>query len=168
MATLVVETGAGLTNSNSYSTQDTADTYHEMRLHNTDWTGASDDDKEAALMWATRLLDDQMDWDGDKASTTQALRWPRTSVVDPDDDDVSSTAIPSFLSEATAEYARLLIASDREDDSDTFGFKELRAGSLKMVIDKYDRMPALPLSVWTMVKSYGIRASGQLRTLVRK
>ena len=92
MATLVVETGAGLTTSNSYATQDTADTYHEMRLHVTDWTGASDDDKGAALMWSTRLLDEFIDWNGSIVVDGQALRWPREGVITPDGDDVDIIA----------------------------------------------------------------------------
>ena len=51
MVTLVKETGAGLTNSNSYANLSDGNTYHEMRLHVDDWTNASDSDREKALMW---------------------------------------------------------------------------------------------------------------------
>ena len=46
MVTLVKETGAGLSTSNSYANTTDGDTYHAMRLHVDDWTGASTADKE--------------------------------------------------------------------------------------------------------------------------
>ena len=165
---LIVETGASLTTSNTYCTLAQANTYHSSRLHVSDWTDAYNDTRNRALVQATRMLDNLVEWDGYKTDSDQALRWPRTGVIDPDDDAVDSDAIPTFLREATAEFARLLIASDREADSGTAGFKELEAGSLRMVIDKYDKIPTIPLSVWTMVMHYGIRTTGKTRVLVRR
>jgi len=153
--TLVVETGAGLATANSYATLVEAETYHEMRLHITEWTAASDADKTIALMWATRLLDDMVMWVGTKGDEDQALRWPRDGVVDPDGDEVADDEIPKFLREATCEFARLLIETDREADPDTKGFKEIRAGSLKLVVDKHDQAASMPTSVWSMIMSYG-------------
>jgi hypothetical protein len=153
--TLVVETGAGVATANSYATLVEAETYHEMRLHVENWTTATDPNKEIALMWATRQLDDMIMWVGTRVSETQALRWPREGVVDPDGNEVADDAIPKFLREATCEFARLLIESDREADSDTQGFKEIRAGSLKLVVDKHDRAETMPSAVWSMLMSYG-------------
>ncbi len=165
--TIVVEDGTSKTDANSYASLAAADTYHEERLHVSDWTGATDDDKNRGLVQATRMLDELVDWNGTRVDEDQALRWPREGVYTPDGDEVDNDAIPTFLSNATAEYARLLIASDRGADSATLGFKELRAGSLKMIVDKYDRAPVLPTSVWTMVMPYGNKATSQARVLER-
>ena len=43
--TLVVEDGTGKTTANTYISLDDADTYHENRLHVSDWTGATETEK---------------------------------------------------------------------------------------------------------------------------
>ena len=167
MATLVLETGAGLTNSNSYCDLAGGNTYHDNRLHVTDWTNASDADKETALVWATNLLDDMIAWNGTIANDDQALRWPRDGIIDLDGNTVDDDIIPDFLRESTAEFSRLLIASDRFADSDTAGFKELKVGPIELVMDKYSASPKLPVSVWYMLKSYGSLNNGSNRELMR-
>ena len=167
MATMVVETGGGLSNANSYSSIVDADTYHETRLHNTTWTSmSSDTQKEMSLMWATRILDEEMNWYGSKYSEGQALRWPRSGVVDPDGYSIGSEEIPSFLINATAELAMHLVDSDRSEDPGTIGFSEIQAGSIKLKIDKRWQSGVLPKSVWSMVRWYGTKA-GKKRILTR-
>ena len=167
MADIVVETGAGLTTSNAYISLDDADVYHEMRLHVTDWTSAGDDTKEAALMWASGLLDTLVDWAGLKVSTTQAMRWPRSAVYDLDGDALDSDDIPKFLEDATAEYARLLIADDVTAVNDLAGFKMLQVDVIKIEVDKYDRTGSIPPLVWDMIKNYGSKLAKQSRILER-
>jgi len=167
MADMVVETGAGLTTSNAYISLDDADTYHEMRLHVSDWTGSDDDTKEAAIMWASSLLDKLIDWNGIKISTTQAMRWPRSAIYDLDGDSIDSDSIPKFLKEATAEYARLLIAGDITAVNDLAGFKMLQVDVIKIEVDKYDRTSNVPGLVWDMIKNYGAKLSQQSRILER-
>ena len=76
MALVLDATAAGAT-SNTYITLADAELYYETRLHVSDWDNANDADKGAALVWATRLLDEWMDWDGSNYDDDQALRWPR-------------------------------------------------------------------------------------------
>ena len=136
MPTVVVETGAGLTTANSYCTVAEADTYHTTHLYPRVWDEATSDQKARAVIWATRLLDEQCRWRGERASTAQALRWPRTGVATSDDDDwVSSTTIPSWLKNATAELARALleknrptIAEDQQETSRSVGGKSVSQG----------------------------------------
>jgi len=167
MADMIVETGSGLANANSYVTLDDADLYHEMRLHVATWTAASDDTKEAALMWATRLLDNLIDWSGYKTSETQALRWPRSFTYDLDGYLIESSIIPDFLKSATAEYARNLIDEDPTGDNDLAGFKKLKIDVLEIEVDKWSETGSIPLSVWNMVKQYGQKFTNQSRVLER-
>lgn len=71
-------------------------------------------DKEAALIWATRVLDSQMDWFGSKLkqTTIQTLRWPRAGVVDHDGYNVDQDTIPAILECVTAEMAKELLDRD--------------------------------------------------------
>ncbi len=168
MAELTLETGTGLTNSNAYCDADFAEEYHEdERLHVSDWTGADDDDKDKALIWATNILDTRINWSGYKKSTTQALRWPRYSVLDLDGHTLSSSEIPVWLKQATAELARYLIASDRYAESDTRGIKKMKVGSLAMEMDKYDRASVMPQAVLDLCAPYGTLAFKKARKLTR-
>lgn len=167
MADMVVETGAGLSTANSYVSVDDADIYHEKRLHITDWSSSTGSTKEAALMWATSLLDRMVDWDGTKYTSTQALRWPRSGIYDVDGYSIDSDTIPQFLKDATAEYARLLIATDLTAVNDLAGFSEIKVDVIQLKIDKWDRTKTLPDPVWNMVKNYGKRMSTQQRATER-
>lgn len=156
MPTIVATAGA--TNANSYCTVAEADAYHETIVGATTWTEAEDDTKIAALIQATRVLDEQYDWVGQKANSTQALRWPRADVTDRDGWDVDSATIPTFLKNATAEMARALIKGDRfatRDDAKG-GIKSVTAGSVSVTFDSLDRIELLPESVSTMLNYYSI------------
>lgn len=164
---IVLDATVGGVNSNTYSTLVQAETYMESRLHKATWSAASDEDKNIALLWATRELDQRISWAGYIVVDTQALSWPRDGVLDPNYVDVTSTAIPQFLVDATAEYAMRLISDDRLDDDDTKGFKSIHVSSIQLVIDKYDRIAAIPPSVWSMLSFYGQLQTGIPRSTIR-
>jgi hypothetical protein len=168
MAEMIVETGGASTTANSYSSVDDADLYHEKHLHVSTWTSASDDDKEIALIWATRLIDELVNWSGYTVTSTQNLMWPRNLVYDRNGNAISTTTLPTWLIEATAEFARYLIGEDRttETNRDTIGFKKMKVGDLALEIDAYKTKPVLPPSVWSMIKFY-CAPIGHKKTLVR-
>lgn len=167
MPIIVVEDGTGLTNSNAYVSVDNADIYHEMRLHNTTWTGAIDTDKEIAIMWATKLLDTLVTWDGWKYTEAQALEWPRDGISDRAGYEIDVDEIPQFLEDATAEYAMHLIASDLTAEDGTKGFKRLRAGPLELEVNRWDRKGTIPKSVWNIIRFCSVKAATKSRYLVR-
>lgn len=154
MPTLVATAGA--VNANSYCTLAEGNTYHESHLYASTWTDGEDDNKIIALVWATRLLDEQYDWVGEKISSTQALRWPRSGVIDRDGWEVDFDTIPQFLKNATAELARQLMTSDRfgTRDSAQAGIKSVKAGSVAVEFDSLDRIEVFPEAVDTMVSFY--------------
>ena len=105
----------GAANANSYITVAEADAYFETHLYGEEWIAMDDEDKEKALYMAARLLD-QYDWKGLKANnSTQALRWPRSLVLDREGwFYLDSATIPVFLKQATAELARYMTFGDRD------------------------------------------------------
>lgn len=157
MVTLVKETGAGLTTSNSYANVSDGDTYHDTRLHVDDWTNASTADKEKALMWATQLLDDMVDWNGRKTDDDQALDWPRYQIYDEDGYYIPHNTIPSEIVNATCELARNLLSEDITDSPDTLGFSYLRAGDVAINVDKKDRDSVFIISdlIRAMLRQFG-------------
>lgn len=158
MAVTLVAT-VGASNSNSYCTLSEAETYHDTRLHNSDWNNASAPDKTIALIWSTRLLDEWFDWQGTKVGlqSEQALRWPRYGAYYRDGEAISSDIIPQFLKDAASELAKDLIAGDPTADSDTKGFSEMRVDVLMLKIDKADRDSTTVISdaVKSMLEPFG-------------
>ncbi|MCP4149814.1 MAG: hypothetical protein GY757_18865 [bacterium] len=159
--TLIATVGAS--NANTYITLADAETYFESRLHKTDWDAATDANKDMALVWATRLLDDMVAWFGRKATDDQSLRWPQYSQVDRDGYPIDPGIVPDFLANAAAEFAGYLIGTDRTLESDTKGFRRLAiAGAISLEVDTIDQPRPLPDSVWQMVKWYGVKAGSSV------
>jgi len=159
MAVPVLVATAGASNANSYATVAEADLYHAAHLYATTWENADTDQKTVALIWATRVLDEQVDWLGAKATEAQALRWPRTDVEDKDGYTLSTSTVPVFLVNATAELARHFLTKDRfqvRDDA-AAGLKKVQAGPVVVEFESMDRIGLLPESVLSMIDwfSYG-------------
>lgn len=168
MATPTLVETAGSATANTYASLIEAGEYFDTQLYRSDFVDPVDDDiRNRALLMATRILDEQMDWYGFKNDDQQALRWPRQGVVDRDGYDVDSLTIPQEVKNATAELAGNLIAENRTAENDTKGFKEMQAGTLRLVIDKNDRKKVLPESVVEMLTTLGRMRSKKSNKLVR-
>lgn len=172
--TIVVETGDGLPNSNSYVTLAEANTYNENHYYGSAWAALSDERKKQAMIFATRLLDEQVEWNGTPRKSTdrsiddyQALRWPRSSVNDIDGYAVDFKTIPEWLKNSTSELARILSGSDRTAEPATAGFSKLQVGSVSVDVDKNDQLPTMPKSVVQMVTAYGRIKFGNTVKLLR-
>lgn len=101
----VPENGAGLSNSNSYSTVAQADSYFADR-GNADWAALTTTAKEQALIKATDFLEAtyRSAWKGYRVSGTQALSWPRVDVV-ADGFPIPANIVPLPVTYACAELA---------------------------------------------------------------
>lgn len=157
MALTLIDTPK-LATSNAYCDETDGDTYHEKipSTYTGTWTSATTAIKEAALVWATTLLDDLFEWKGypTDRGTPQALRWPRTGVVNRDGITVNADTIPAFLREACAEWARHLIDANLTAQKDGEGLVEGQIGGLAAIFDKNDPRPTIPDSVIAKVKWY--------------
>jgi len=124
-ADLIVETGTGVTNANSYATRAEATAYHTLR-DNTDWLDVSSDQHATtlSLIRATDYLDRRWNYVGLQFSSTQGLRWPRLYAFDAEGNDVSET-LPLVIKVAVMEYALRIVADagrlmpDPEVDDDS-------------------------------------------------
>ena len=163
---LVLDATPGSSTANSYATRAQGDTYHEAHIYATAWTGATAATKDAALVWATRILDEQVLWYGSKRVLLGALRWPRSGVEDRDGINLDFDTIPQFLINATAELARSLIDSDRTAEPQR-GMGRLKVDVIEIEYDRSDRAPVLPPAVIALVDFYGeVRSPGTAK-LVR-
>jgi hypothetical protein len=106
--TLVLDATVGGANSNSYITVARANEISEYDILTTvDWFVADVDDKIRALVSATRQLD-TLPWVGERATTTQALAWPRVNAVI-NGRTVATTEIPIEVEQATYDLALALL-----------------------------------------------------------
>lgn len=124
----------GAANANSFTTREFANSYHEGRLHTATWTTATDADKDVALVMATTILSTRVRWKGAPTTSTQALPFPRTGLVNRNGVPVPDNVVPVELQQATAELARLLLATDRtaENEIAASGLKSLKAGPVSL------------------------------------
>ena len=102
MATL--NATAGATDANSYATRAEAVAIFEDRPGTRAWATATDARRDAALIEATAELEQRFTWRGEKASSSQALAFPRTGLA-----DVAADIIPTELLRATALYADFIL-----------------------------------------------------------
>jgi hypothetical protein len=107
--TVTVTATAGASNANSYITVATGDDLANVYLGTLAWSSASTDNKGRAVIMATRYLD-ELEYVGSRASTTQALAWPRTD-AECDEQSYSSTVIPQPIKQACFDLAEALLSS---------------------------------------------------------
>jgi hypothetical protein len=169
--TLVVEDGTGLANANSYATLAEGNDYNGMHLYGDGWFKAPPATRTKALVTATRVIDVQVQFDGYRASTTQALAWPRIYAPYRELEQPylyaagiiqgmiafgatgvygvfwPSDAVPIPVKAATCELARVLIeGGDRTKDDPTKGISSLSLGSgaFAVTFNPEDRRAVLP------------------------
>lgn len=137
-----LDTTAGGTNANSYVSLEEANTYFDDRPNSSRWTAATDNQKKQALLFATKLIDATVRFTGSKVSSTQALEWPRTGMLDRNGNSLSSSVIPTLLKNIVCEIALTTLASDRmaELDASVQGLTSLRAGPVTLSFK--DTIPA--------------------------
>ena len=118
---------------NSYVTLAEANSYFETVPSSTNWDNKSDDNKNRALIAATRWIDTLVYY-GDRCDNGQSLKFPRNNYK-VDDVELACTAIPNDIKYAQYELARAL-ANDTSAITGTTGkdgnFEEVALGDLRV------------------------------------
>jgi hypothetical protein len=122
---------------NCYVTLAAANAYFETVPDSSTWVSKTDDQKNRALISATRWID-ALSFYGDRCSETQALKWPRDNYT-VDGIDLACTLIPDGIKTATYELARAF-ANDTTAITGTTGttgiYDEVALGELKVKYNK--------------------------------
>lgn len=167
--TLVLENGTGLTQANTYASLEYARQYFiGRRLHSSAWTVASDETRMAALMQATRLLDQEFIWSGKPLVAEQALGWPRTGATDKY--NVARTGVPREIRDATCELAFYLLAEERMLPAQGVGIKYLKVDTIEMEFAKDEAPQTFPAYIARGLNGLGdpVRGRGTIRTVTLK
>ena len=129
----VIDATLGGASANSYVTLADADAYFETVPDSTDWVSKSTDQKNRALISATRWID-VLSFYGKRCSETQALKWPREDYK-VDGIELACTLIPFGIEVATYELARAL-ANDTDAITGSTGttgiYDQVELGELKV------------------------------------
>lgn len=133
---------------NSYIDADGADAYFEDRLYADEWTDASGDDKDKALLMARRVLDRQS-YFGARTSDDQLLAWPRTDIT-----DVNTATVPQAIIDAQCELALAFLREDLTADDGTRGVRRLQAGSVAIEFDGRAPGKSLPEAVSALLAGF--------------
>ena len=168
--TLIKEDGTGKVDANAYANAADGDAYHEGHLYATAWTGASEGQKETALVMATRLIDAEYQFGGVKANDGQALQWPREECRDPDGAGfLTSDVVPRAVVDATCELARELLIADRTAAPAGEGLKYQNVGTTQTGYDKADQRPVISRVAQAMLAKFGalIKSRSGMVRLVR-
>ena len=132
-----IDATVGGASANSYVTLATANTYFETVPNSSTWTDKTDDQKNRALISATRWID-ALNFYGDRCDETQALKWPRDNYT-VDGIDLACTLIPEGIKTATYELARAL-ANDTDAITGNTGttgiYDQVELGELKVKYNK--------------------------------
>ena len=156
---------------NSYVTVAEASVLLEGRLHTEPWFACATTDqltltatREAALIWATRILEEQVLWFGVPRTLTQALAWPMSGQVDLLQRVVPQTIVPDVIKRATA-YLALALLRDQSEEPDRIQSSHIRRRRLGATeVDYWQRtaadqqpmvMRGLPAEIRQMLRPYG-------------
>src|SRR6266852_2427136 len=124
---LIKEDGTAKVDANSYADATDGDAYYDGHLYASAWTAATTANKEKALVFATRLIDSQVQFNGYRVNDRQGLQWPRWKCPDPDGGlalipirllprgmgYVDFNIVPKPVINATCDMARELLITDR-------------------------------------------------------
>lgn len=161
---------------NCYCTVAYADDYHDARLFNENWTGATTGDKEKALLWATTTLG-TLSWRGARTEGDQNLTHPRLGLSwwEYSEDgnayethdvsgfgystyvEVPSDTVALEVQDATAELALYMLEKDITAPDASSGYSEISVDTIKLKINPKDRLswfnPSVQNLVWRFLKN---------------
>jgi hypothetical protein len=129
-------------NTNSYVEIADADTYFETRIDSAEWTSATDEIKEQALVTASQLVDNHA-WIGSAVSSSQALAWPRKNAIYNDDRlglqvTIAENEVPSRVKTAVYEQALHLVNNEDLLAGTTQTFESISVGSISLTDSNSD------------------------------
>ena len=101
---------------NAYADVADADAYNGDHPFGEAWEAFTPAQKAARLILATRLLDENFEWEGVASQLKQPLSWPRLGLLTRQLAVLRSETIPELIRDATCEFARVLAEDTTADN----------------------------------------------------
>jgi hypothetical protein len=121
--------------------------------------------QEAALIWATLILDRTYRWEGTQTASDQTLAWPRMSVMNANGDYYDSSTVPEILRRVTSELAMHLLQRDNSRLPKVIGTGLKRAilpGPLQVDVDPKNVVGVIPPYIHQQLTQLGQPITGIL------
>lgn len=155
-----IDATPGGASANAYCTLAEADEFCDTHPYTVAWDAASDDLKNRAIITATRLINQRMEWYGSVSTEEQALPVPRVGLYDRNGNAVPDDEVPVGVKDGTADFARLLLEHDYTADNapGRDGLKRVKAGAVEVEYrDGLSIMSGkmIPDSVWSELETFG-------------
>lgn len=111
---IVVEDGTGIVTANAYATAAEVDDILSVNIHSK-WDLITDQaTKENLIIWASRLIDQRVRWNGHKTHPTSGLGWPRMRVKDKEGYLIDDNIVPNAVKVAVATLCDQLLTANPE------------------------------------------------------
>ena len=157
---MIVETGLGIVNANSYVTVPEADTYFYSHPYYADAWADLAIDKESLLMAASAQLDSLITWRGRIYNPNQTLAWPRVGVVDDEGRIISAQTVPWAVKRATFELAFAMSRGDQYAGSASAGVEKLKIDVIELQFAASTAVTPVPAAALLALKGLGAYAYG--------
>ena len=155
---MAINATAKSTTADSWLTLAEADSYHAGRLFNSEWTLATDEQKEIALKWSSKLLN-LLSWKGYPTDSDQAQSQPRIDLKDRDGYAINKDVVYQDMKDACAEYAWVLLKSDTTKESDTTGISRIKVAVIELDINSIEKKKKIPTNVMDYIKPWVLNYS---------
>lgn len=145
---IAIDATVGGATANSFALLTDATTYMAGRLNSAAWDNATVDQQNRALVEATHELS-YLSWEGRRATSTQALSWPRWMAQNPDSPVgflYLSTIVPDRVLNATCELAFQFLVAGTTDIAaldPTLGVIHKETGPIKKSYQPYQKPTGL-------------------------
>jgi len=142
---------------NSYVTVEEADDYMDTRIDSANWFSSDYLTREASLVTASSLVDDNP-WVGSAVSSTQSLAWPRNNAIYSDDrmgaviTIASTDKAPELVKKAVYEQALHLIDNEDIMQGKSQTFESITVGSIS-ISDSNNDVTRTPMKSPYMIKA---------------
>lgn len=146
-----------------YGTEAELKQYLAGRLGTDAYDNASSTDRKKAMVQATRWLD-TLQWQGSPTDlvTPQPLAWPRTGMVDCNEEPVPDTVIPDELCAALGELVLVILGDSAASDQASTAKNIKRVGAGSAMVEFFRAGDAqgnssgtpLPTQAWRLIKCF--------------
>jgi hypothetical protein len=151
---MVVEDGTGQVLANAYATVEEVDAILASNIHS-GWTILDPTTKENLIVWATRLLDERVRWNGKKTHDTSGLAFPRTGVRDREGIAIDDNVVPKQVKVAVAVLADHLIAGNPDAVNTASNLKGLKVDVIELDFDAKLTVAKYPAELSLILEGLG-------------
>jgi hypothetical protein len=151
---MVVEDGTGMPTANCYVSVETADEILSVNPHS-NWSIVDFDTKGKLLMWATRILDQRVEWYGRKMHGTGWTAWPRCGARDREGFAIDDNVVPRQVQIACALLADHLLTGNPELVNTSSNLKSLQVDVIELQFDTNKAPDKYPVEIKLVLSGLG-------------